>query len=304
MAQVEIQKMTSRWPKDNQAALKAFYGNPATDSVAQNLVSVTPPFKMYYEGQRVAALKFHRKAAPALLAALNKAWDYYGNDQAIIDKLGISKTAGTYNRRLVRGSKTNWSNHAFGAAIDINAEENGLNTAGNIPPVLIAAFKSEGARWGGDYSGRKDPMHFEFCDNGQPDKSFEEWLHHYGVSERVASQDESDNGVILAASDGIGTAIGFLGTASDAVSKVTTAREEIKPLVKSRISWGATALGATSSATAIASAPPSLWDKFIDVWKSPIWWLVLLNIALTVFIIYRYWRDHGFGLIEKRKESQ
>jgi hypothetical protein len=32
-------------------------------------------------------------------------------------------------------------------------------TLGNI---VVATFKAHGARWGGDYKGRKDPMHFEF----------------------------------------------------------------------------------------------------------------------------------------------
>jgi len=31
-----------------------------------------------------------------------------------------------------------------------------------MPQLVIDAFKHQGARWGGDYRGRKDPMHFEF----------------------------------------------------------------------------------------------------------------------------------------------
>jgi hypothetical protein len=171
----------ARWPKDNQKALIAFYGDPGTGAPGKQLVKVTPPFKMYYDGKPVATLSFHKKAAPGLLAALNKVWDYYGHDQDTIDELGISKTAGTYNPRKVRGSKTKWSNHAYGAAIDINAEQNGFNVAGNIPRPMIAAFKSEGFRWGGDYKGRKDPMHFEACDGGEPQRTFEEWLAKLGV---------------------------------------------------------------------------------------------------------------------------
>lgn len=168
----------NRWPKDEQSALIAFYGDPASTVEAQ-LIRVAPPFKMYYEGQLLQTLRVHKKAAPALISALTKVWDYYGHDQAKIDKLGISKTAGIYNPRKIRGSDTKWSNHAYGAAIDINAEQNGMFTEGNIPPVMIAAFKSEGARWGGDYHGRKDPMHFEFCDSGEPERTFEEWLKFY-----------------------------------------------------------------------------------------------------------------------------
>lgn len=167
-----------KWPQDNQEQLINFYGDPGSE-VAQQLVRVVPPFRMTYNGKPLSSLSFHRRAAPALERALKTIWDYYGHDQAKIDKLGVSKTAGTYNPRRVRGSATKWSNHAFGAAIDLNAEENGFNVEGNIPIPVICAFKAEGARWGGDYRGRTDPMHFEFCASGEPERTFQQWLDYY-----------------------------------------------------------------------------------------------------------------------------
>lgn len=154
------------WPRDNQQALIDFYGTPGPEVEAQ-LVPVVPPFRMTYEGKPIKSIRFHRKAATALLAALNEIWDHYGRDQATIDRLGISRYAGAYNPRFIRGSTTKWSNHAYGAAIDLNAEDNGFGKGhGTIPQPVIDAFKRQGARWGGDYKGRTDPMHFEFCDNG------------------------------------------------------------------------------------------------------------------------------------------
>jgi len=154
------------WPKDNQAARNAFYGDPGRNEIAAQMVPVVPPFAMYYDGKRVKAIQFHRKAAPALLAALNEIWDACGRDQARIDASGVSKYAGAYNHRLVRGSSTKWSNHAYAAAIDLNAEENGLYAKGNMPQFVIDAFCRQGWMWGGWYTGRKDPMHFEAVDNG------------------------------------------------------------------------------------------------------------------------------------------
>lgn len=157
----------SRWPADNQAALLRFYGTPGREVEAQ-LVPVVPPFQMYYDGKPVKQIRFHKKAAPALAAALKEIWDHYGHDQRKIDALGISKYAGAYNPRFIRGSTTKWSNHAYGAAIDLNAEDNGFGKGkGTIPQPVVDAFKRQGARWGGDYKGRTDPMHFEFCDSGQ-----------------------------------------------------------------------------------------------------------------------------------------
>lgn len=154
------------WPKDNQSARNAFYGDPGRGQIAAQMVPIVPPFAMYYDGKRVRAIQFHRKAAGALLAALNEIWDYCGHDQTKIDAAGVSKYAGAYNHRMVRGSSTKWSNHAYAAAIDLNAAENGLYQKGNMPQFVIDAFCRQGAMWGGWYTGRKDPMHFEFVDNG------------------------------------------------------------------------------------------------------------------------------------------
>ena len=74
----------------------------------------------------------------------------------------------------------NWSNHAYGLAVDINPVENpyvgcgAVHDArsrpyvdrtpprkGMVTPVVVRAFRSIGWGWGGDWSGNtKDYMHF------------------------------------------------------------------------------------------------------------------------------------------------
>lgn len=172
----------SRWPKDSQAALIKFYGDPGTGEVAEQLVSITPPFQMFYDKKpmRPNRLLVHRKAAASFDAAFRKIWDYYGHDQKLINKLRISWSSGTYAPRKVRGSKDKWSNHAYAAAWDVDAEDNPLGQKKNtIPMPVVAAFKSEGFSWGGDYKNRKDNMHFELCDRGEPQRTFDEWLRFY-----------------------------------------------------------------------------------------------------------------------------
>lgn len=154
------------WPKDTQAARNAFYGDPGKGEIEAQLVRVTPPFGMTYEGKKVSYIRFHKKAAPALLAALNEVWDYCEHSQAKIDASGASKYFGAYEHRMVRGSKTKWSNHAYGTAIDLNALENALGQHGNMPAFIVDAFCRQGAMWGGWYKKRPDWMHFEFVDNG------------------------------------------------------------------------------------------------------------------------------------------
>ena len=83
------------------------------------------------------------------------------------ERLGYNLKAGWcwgYACRKIRGSSS-WSNHAWGLAVDLNAPENPMGPrTGKIRryPKVIALWKSFGFRWGGDYSGRADDMHFEF----------------------------------------------------------------------------------------------------------------------------------------------
>lgn len=83
------------------------------------------------------------------------------------ERLGYNLVPGWcwgYACRKIRGSAS-WSNHAWGLAVDLNAPENPMGPrTGRIRryPQAIAVWKRYGFRWGGDYSGRADDMHFEF----------------------------------------------------------------------------------------------------------------------------------------------
>jgi len=82
-------------------------------------------------------------------------------EQGILDDWG-------YAPREIRGS-TQISNHASGTAIDLNATSHPLATdpPANFSKAKIDAIhgitgRTQGCvRWGGDYTGRKDGMHFE-----------------------------------------------------------------------------------------------------------------------------------------------
>jgi hypothetical protein len=79
----------------------------------------------------------------------------------------------SYAVRPVRGQTTGYSNHSGACAVDYNATQHPLATkpesnftAQQISRIreLMKKFVGLGQRvfrWGGDYSGRKDPMHFE-----------------------------------------------------------------------------------------------------------------------------------------------
>lgn len=155
------------WPKDTTAAKVAFYGDPRPLKTraaweASNLTWIVPPFKMHYERTPLAHIRVHAKCADAFMTAFKEIWERFDHDQDKINASGASDYAGCYNPRLIAGSKTEWSNHSWACAIDLSSASNGFNMKTTLPRIVIDAFKAQGARWGGDYTGRKDPMHFEF----------------------------------------------------------------------------------------------------------------------------------------------
>lgn len=81
-------------------------------------------------------------------------------DQGVLDEWG-------YAERPIRGSATELSNHASGTAVDLNATLHPLAKIGTFPGTKASRIRSQlklyqgVIRWGGDYHGRKDEMHFE-----------------------------------------------------------------------------------------------------------------------------------------------
>jgi len=79
-------------------------------------------------------------------------------DEGVFDDWG-------YAFRMVRGTTDRLSCHSSGTAIDLNATKHPLGKVGTFPPekvpMIRALAKKYGLKWGGDYNGRADEMHFE-----------------------------------------------------------------------------------------------------------------------------------------------
>lgn len=70
--------------------------------------------------------------------------------------------AGCYNPRFIdRDPSRPLSLHAFGIAFDLNTRTNALGTAGDMDPRIVAIMQRWGFAWGGYWTSRPDPMHFE-----------------------------------------------------------------------------------------------------------------------------------------------
>jgi hypothetical protein len=151
-------------PHDDTASLTDFYGPPGTPS---NMVLVAPPWQMTYEGRPVRGVQIHHKLAASLREVFEDIAAQIGRDWTRLPP-GAVKFSGSYNYRPIRGS-SRASCHAFGAAIDMDAEDNPMNTRGNrgtMSALVINAFKRQGWFWGGDFKHRQDPMHFQAANEG------------------------------------------------------------------------------------------------------------------------------------------
>lgn len=154
----------TNWPKDTTAAKHAFYGNfNAKNWQAEHLIRIKPPFMMYYDKKPMkTGILVNSGCADAMMAAFVEIWDKCDHDEKKVAATGASDFGGCLNIRKIAGSN-NYSNHSWACAIDLSPGTNGFGKGkGTLSTVVVDAFKRQGARWGGDYKGRTDPMHFEF----------------------------------------------------------------------------------------------------------------------------------------------
>lgn len=97
----------------------------------------------------------NRSFFPALVGALQQV-----QDEGLGG--GIHVYSGCYAARTVARSDTAPpSQHAYGAAIDINAPENAYGASPTMDPRIVKIFESWGFLWGGDFL-IPDGMHFEY----------------------------------------------------------------------------------------------------------------------------------------------
>jgi len=156
------------WP--TQAECDSFYGDPRGPNggpsqkwIRENLVRVTTPFRMTFDGKPVSGIQIHKKCAESLARVFAGIWVASGHNQAVIEQWGVDKFGGSFNYRLMRGLDR-LSMHAYGCAIDLDPARNGLGNAKphfRECPLVIDAFAGEGWVWGGSWPTRPDGMHWQ-----------------------------------------------------------------------------------------------------------------------------------------------
>lgn len=146
------------WPAQDQASLRAFYGEPGDES---QLVLIEFPFPTYYDGKRVTKTRVHRKCAESLLRVHKDIGTRYHGDRGIMEE--AEDYGGVFNFRLKRGGGS-YSVHAFGAAEDLDADDNTFRDSwpmvADMPLEIMECFAREGWISAGAFWGY-DAMHFQ-----------------------------------------------------------------------------------------------------------------------------------------------
>lgn len=146
------------WPSSDQTSLKAFFGEPGDES---NLTTIEFPYEIKYDGKIVTKTRVNKKCAASLLRILERIESRMAAVPDIVDE--ATDYCGIFNFRPKRGG-TSWSLHAYGAAIDLDADDNTFKDTwplkADMPLEIIEEFAREGwisaaAFWG------YDAMHFQ-----------------------------------------------------------------------------------------------------------------------------------------------
>jgi len=151
------------WPWPTQEALREFYGEPGEE----NLVSIQFPFPLFFGGKIVTRSRCHKKVADSLLRVLKNIKDLadslHEKNRDVLEP--VQDFGGIYNFRNKRGG-TRLSVHAWGAAIDLDADDNTFKDpwplVADMPLEVMEEFAKEGWTSAGAFWGY-DAMHFEAC---------------------------------------------------------------------------------------------------------------------------------------------
>jgi hypothetical protein len=122
----------------------------------KNLVYFDLPYPLKYDGATVARARCHRLAVEHFLAAFMSIHIAGLADQFV-------EFNGIYARRAMRGQASHPSTHSWGIAIDMCASQFPLGSSKRMPAAIVKCFTEAGFVYGGDFNGRRDPMHFQLA---------------------------------------------------------------------------------------------------------------------------------------------
>lgn len=116
--------LSQKWPKQDYNSMVNFYG-----PVGENITKLEVPYKLKlaWEPQTtLSKISCHEKVAKSLYTIFENTLKTYGEKDVI--KLKLDLFGGCVNVRRMRGG-TAWSIHSWGAAVDLDPDNNQLKWA-------------------------------------------------------------------------------------------------------------------------------------------------------------------------------
>ena len=147
--------MLTSTPSGLQEIIATFGRWNDPDFEEKNIVLIELPYPLIYDGRPVKRARCHKLLVENFHLAFRNIKSAGMQNEA-------RNYAGIYAVRSVRAS-AKVSTHAWGIAIDLEPIRYPLGSSNRFPDQVIEAFKKAGFFYGGDFKGRKDPMHFQFA---------------------------------------------------------------------------------------------------------------------------------------------
>jgi hypothetical protein len=122
------------WPRQRDVA--AFFGQPG-----QNQVKLQSPYPLFLDwdlSEKITGFMIHEKCHDSALRVMKRVLQHYGQDQ--IHALGLDQFGGCLNVRKMRNGSA-WSMHAWGIAIDWDADRNKLRETSRTARMARPEYK-------------------------------------------------------------------------------------------------------------------------------------------------------------------
>ena len=143
----------------------AKYGQPG-DPTKLAVIDLPYPMRIAWDlTKTVTHMQCHQLLTGKFLNVFDDLQAHYGLPQ--LQALGIDLFGGCFNVRLMRGSKTKWSRHSWGIAIDLDPARNGLKVKSPIAQFSHIEYKAMiDIFYAHDFEGlgreeNRDWMHFQ-----------------------------------------------------------------------------------------------------------------------------------------------
>ena len=158
-------------PDNNYDDLNDFYGNHGENLgylyLTGDKCSLTSEYPMYMGDVKITRICMNKKIISAMIRIFNKTLEHYGLEKIV--KLGLDQYGGCLNVRLKKGSKTEWSTHSWGIAVDMDPLNNTIHMSweeSRFSAPIYAPFIQFWYDEGFENLGKShnfDSMHFQAC---------------------------------------------------------------------------------------------------------------------------------------------